>query len=139
MRINKVIDVKKLKKGSKVFWNDPDFKSYSCDSRSKYIIIDSITIKGKIITIKDNKGIILECYKEDLSSKKLFEVITHEIYSPCLIENVKTKFEASFALRETEIHSFDTDRELVAFLEGIEYNDNIECITKTQYRNLEMI
>jgi hypothetical protein len=53
--------MKKLKKGDKVYWNDPD--EGAC---SRFYLIKNITIRPDLVRIEDEDGSVLECPIEEL-------------------------------------------------------------------------
>ena len=55
-------EVARLRNGDEVFWNDPD--EGLC---SRYIIIQTIEVKGDIVVIQEDDGTTLECFAEELT------------------------------------------------------------------------
>ena len=55
-------EVARLRNGDEVFWNDPD--EGLC---SRYIIIQTIEVKGDIVIIQEDDGTTLECFAEELT------------------------------------------------------------------------
>lgn len=62
--MSKMSELKKLKPGDRVYWNDPD--SGVC-SRSYNIKFIEVTEESDIICIEDVDGSYLECYMRELS------------------------------------------------------------------------
>jgi hypothetical protein len=58
----KLSEVKKLKQGDEVFWNDPD--EGTC---SRAMVIMEIVVNGDIVEITDCSGNYLECLAKELS------------------------------------------------------------------------
>ena len=55
-------EVARLRRGDEVFWNDPD--EGLC---SRYLIIQTIEVKGNIVVIQEDDGTNLECFAEELT------------------------------------------------------------------------
>jgi len=55
-------EVKTIREGDEIFWNDPD--NGLCSRTYK---VQSIEINGNIITITDPDGAVLECFANELS------------------------------------------------------------------------
>ena len=55
-------EVKRLHPGDEVYWNDPD--DGIC---SRVYTIASIVVNGKVVSITDVDGSVLECFAEELS------------------------------------------------------------------------
>jgi len=54
--------IKKLRSGDEVFWNDPD-TSANC---SRIYVISSIKVENGMVQIWDKDGSYLECWPEEL-------------------------------------------------------------------------
>ena len=59
----KMSQVRKLRAGDRIYWNDPDESEGNC---SRWLDIVRITIRGDIVAIEDNNGEV-ECFARELA------------------------------------------------------------------------